>query len=55
MTTSEGAQVPTCPTCGQGMRRELDGVRVPPMPRVFWFCVNGDCQEGRQNQVYRGG
>ena len=37
------------------MRRERDGVRAPPKPQVFWFCVNAQCEEGKQNQIYSGG
>ena len=44
-----------CPKCGHDMRREHDGVRVPPMPKVFWFCTNSDCEDGRNNRLYSGG
>ena len=44
-----------CPKCGLSMRREHDGVRVPPMPKVFWFCTNSDCKDGRNNRLYSGG
>lgn len=44
-----------CPTCGQPMRREFDGIRVPPMPSVFWFCTNAACAEGKNNKLYHGG
>ncbi len=44
-----------CPICGKSMRREVDGVRVPPMPTVFWFCTNVDCPEGAKNKLFRGG
>ncbi len=37
------------------MRKEYDGVRQPPMPSVFWFCVNPDRPDGKQNRVYHGG
>ena len=45
----------SCPTCGQPMRRELDGMRVPPMPQVFWFCTNSSCADGNRNRLFRGG
>ena len=44
-----------CPRCGKPMRRELDGVREPPMPHIFWFCVNVDCEDGKRNRLYSGG
>ena len=44
-----------CYKCGQEMRREHDGVRVPPMPKVFWFCTNVDCEDGKGNRLYSGG
>ena len=44
-----------CPTCGEPMRREFDGVRNPPMPGVFWFCTNADCEDGKRNRLYSGG
>ena len=37
------------------MRREFDGVRNPPMPGVFWFCTNADCEDGKRNRLYSGG
>ena len=37
------------------MRREFDGVRNPPMPGVFWFCTELDCEDGRRNRVFSGG
>jgi hypothetical protein len=37
------------------MRREYDGVRNPPMPQVFWFCINADCEDGVRNRIYSGG
>jgi len=37
------------------MRREFDGVRVPPMPGIFWFCTNAACEEGKGNKLYSGG
>ena len=58
MATSPGTndgKSAVCPVCGTQMRREHDGVRVPPMPNVFWFCVNVDCEEGRNNRLYSGG
>ena len=45
----------TCPSCGQSMRQELDGVRRPPMPKIFWFCANIDCKEGKSNKIFHGG
>ena len=45
----------SCPACGKPMRREFDGVRNPPMPGVFWFCVNPECEDGRRNRLYSGG
>ena len=50
----EVAEVP-CPVCEEPMRREFDGVRSPPMPEVFWFCTNRNCEDGRRNRVYSGG
>ena len=44
-----------CPNCKEPMRRELDGVRAPPMPKLFWFCTNRDCEDGKRNRVYSGG
>ena len=44
-----------CPACGATMRREIDGVRRPPMPQVFWFCTNSNCEDGNKNKLYRGG
>ena len=44
-----------CPLCERPMRRERDGLRVPPMPTVFWFCSNVDCEDGRNNRLYSGG
>ena len=44
-----------CPTCGKPMRREFDGVRNPPMPGVFWFCTNFECEDGKRNKIYSGG
>jgi hypothetical protein len=37
------------------MRREFDGVRNPPMPGVFWFCTNTECEDGGRNRLYSGG
>jgi hypothetical protein len=54
VTTGATTQV-LCPTCREAMRREVDGVRVPPMPGVFWFCTNASCEDGKRNRVYRGG
>ncbi|MCH7653291.1 MAG: hypothetical protein IIB14_06395 [Chloroflexi bacterium] len=58
MTTPvERQDTPTaaCPSCGNPMRREFDGVRVPPMPTIFWFCTNAACEEGKGNKLYSGG
>ena len=55
MASTEGGQQPVCPICGQPMRRELDGARVPPMPHVFWFCTNSNCADGEKNKLFRGG
>ena len=48
----EGAN---CPSCGHPMRKERNGVRVPPTPGVFWFCADLDCEDGLQNRVFHGG
>ena len=54
--SSESAQGPSvCPTCKQPMRREMDGVRTPPMPTIFWFCTNKECKDGERNKLFRGG
>jgi len=45
----------SCPICEHAMRREFDGVRNPPMPGIFWFCTNTDCQDGKRNRIYSGG
>ncbi len=55
MSTAGNGKKAQCPRCGQPMRRETDGIRRPPMPGVFWFCVNQACQDGRGNKVYSGG
>ncbi len=55
MTTPERPERAACPACGEGMRRELDGLRVPPMPQVFWFCTNSSCPDGSRNKLFRGG
>lgn len=55
MTTQHKGQSALCPTCGEPMRREIDGVRLPPMPGVFWFCPNKDCPDGKRNRIYSGG
>ena len=55
MATEDTPKHGTCPTCGQAMRREIDGVRVPPMPQVFWFCTNPNCKDGERNALFRGG
>ena len=52
---SDSVETPSCPICGQSMRREIDGVRNPPMPGVFWFCTNVDCEDGKKNPLYSGG
>ena len=44
-----------CSRCGAPMRREFDGVRTPPMPGVFWFCINSECEDGKRNKIYSGG
>ena len=53
--TNENANSLPCPRCGASMRREYDGVRNPPMPQVFWFCFNADCEDGVRNRIYSGG
>jgi hypothetical protein len=55
MTMPVGPNIVKCPVCGDTMRRETDGVRLPPMPRVFWFCINRDCKDGGGNRIYSGG
>ena len=55
MTTPNTPRPSICPACGEPMRRELDGMRVPPMPQVFWFCTNAHCEDGRRNKLFRGG
>ena len=45
----------SCPACGGNMRREFDGVRNPPMPKVFWFCTKPECGDGKRNRLYSGG
>ena len=58
MTTSEDNQSVegvACPTCGQQFRRERNGFRNPPMPVVFWFCINTECEDGKLNRIYSGG
>ena len=55
MTTERGSGKAACPTCGEAMRREKDGVRLPPMPNVFWFCPNLKCEDGKRNRVFSGG
>ena len=55
MTTPNKRDHAMCPACGEAMRRELDGLRVPPMPQVFWFCTNSDCKDGENNKLFRGG
>ena len=55
MAEGEVSERARCPRCGELMRRERDGVRLPPMPGVFWFCGNVDCEDGRRNKVYSGG
>ena len=56
-TPAEREPVPEvpCPVCKQNMRREFDGVRQPPMPSVFWFCTNAQCDDGKRNHLYQGG
>ena len=55
MTAPEAPKPANCPVCGEPMRREVDGVRVPPMPHTFWFCTNRDCDDGKRNRIYSGG
>ena len=55
MMAREPTEKTPCPTCGEPMRREMDGVRAPPLPGVFWFCTNRDCEDGRKNRIYSGG
>ncbi len=55
MTTTNESNQAACPNCGEPMRREKDGVRLPPMPGVFWFCRNVDCEDGKRNRVFSGG
>ncbi len=55
MAASDVQGKAACPKCGQPMRREVDGVRRPPMPHIFWFCRNLDCEDGSRNKVYNGG
>ena len=55
MTQPKTPEAVECPTCTEPMRRELDGVRFPPMPHVFWFCATRDCQDGKRNRLYSGG
>ncbi len=44
-----------CSVCGTPMRRESNGLRRPPMPEVFWFCTNPQCEDGKRNKLYYGG
>ena len=55
MAETDASETAVCPRCGEPMRRERDGVRMPPMPQVFWFCVNIECEDGKRNQIYSGG
>ena len=55
MPVTPGPPPVPCPTCGQPMRREFDGMRTPPMPKVFWFCINVDCEDGKENRTFHGG
>ena len=55
MTQAQTPKAVVCPTCDEPMRRELDGVRFPPMPHIFWFCANRDCRDGKRNKLYSGG
>ncbi|MBI2855578.1 MAG: hypothetical protein HYX93_01880 [Chloroflexi bacterium] len=48
-------QPTACPACGQPMRREYDGVSLPPKPHVFWFCTNRACPDGQHNKLFSGG
>ena len=51
----ERVDTPACPSCDSPMRREFDGVRNPPLPGVFWFCTDLECDDGRRNKLYHGG
>jgi RNase P subunit RPR2 len=55
MTAPEAPKRAICPKCAEPMRSERDGVREPPMPHVFWLCVNVDCEDGKRNRIYSGG
>ena len=55
MSTPDEPQKAACPVCGDSMRREKDGVQVPPKPGVFWFCANLKCSDGKRNRVFSGG
>lgn len=55
MSTPAQSQRAPCPKCGESMRQEKDGVRLPPMPHVFWLCTNSRCEDGKKNRVYSGG
>ena len=35
MAETDASETAMCPRCGEPMRRERDGVRMPPMPQVF--------------------
>ena len=48
-------RLPSAFCAAREMRREHDGVRMPPMPKVFWFCTNVECADGKQNRLYSGG
>ena len=51
----EQVEAAVCPICESPMRREFDGVRNPPLPGIFWFCTNLECEDGRRNRLYSGG
>jgi hypothetical protein len=51
----EDVEKTICPTCGNPMRREYDGVRTPPMPQIFWFCTSSECDDGKKNKLFSGG
>ena len=55
MSTERAQASSVCPTCRQPKRIEMDGVRTPPMPTIFWFCTNKECIDGERNKLFRGG
>lgn len=44
-----------CPVCDQQMRKDLEGSGRSPTPKVFWFCMNIDCRDGKRNKTFQGG